>query len=95
VDNYDIVERVEMGQMASMFFNKGQLPLLRPLLSFRVLFVFLQVLVLLLFLLLLVLLVLLLLLVLFLHVLVLLHLVVVVFPLNAFFARCCNLTANI
>ncbi|TNN27548.1 Transmembrane protein 104 [Liparis tanakae] len=30
VDNYDIVERVEMGQMASMFFNKGQLPLPPP-----------------------------------------------------------------
>lgn len=23
VDHFDIVERVEMGQMASMFFNKG------------------------------------------------------------------------
>lgn len=24
VDHFDIVERVEMGQMASMFFNKGE-----------------------------------------------------------------------
>lgn len=24
VDHFDIVERVEMGQMASMFFNKGK-----------------------------------------------------------------------
>lgn len=26
VDQFDIVERVEMGQMASMFFNKGNIP---------------------------------------------------------------------
>lgn len=25
-DHFDIVERVEMGQMASMFFNKGNVP---------------------------------------------------------------------
>lgn len=24
IDHFDIVERVEMGQMASMFFNKGK-----------------------------------------------------------------------
>lgn len=26
VDQFDILERVEMGQMASMFFNKGEQP---------------------------------------------------------------------